>query len=85
MAKTLTATFDGQVLRPDSVLDLEPNTGYIVTIEEIAPETMGGDAWEVLEALTGTVEAPTDWAIEHDHYLYGTPKRQHDQHPEQKE
>jgi hypothetical protein len=35
-----------------------------------------GDAWDVLESLTGTVEAPADWSDEHDHYLYGTPKRQ---------
>lgn len=32
------------------------------------------DAWDVLETLTGSVEAPTDWALEHNHYLYGTPK-----------
>lgn len=34
------------------------------------------NAWDVLESLTGTVEAPADWSAEHDHYLYGTPKRQ---------
>ncbi len=33
-------------------------------------------AWDVLESLTGTVEAPADWSAEHDHYLYGAPKRQ---------
>jgi hypothetical protein len=32
------------------------------------------NAWDVLEALTGTIEAPSDWSSEHDHYLYGTPK-----------
>jgi hypothetical protein len=35
-----------------------------------------GDAWDVLESLTGTVEASVDWSAEHDHYLYGTPKHQ---------
>jgi hypothetical protein len=34
-----------------------------------------GDALAVLEKLVGTVEATTDWAAEHDHYLYDTPKR----------
>jgi hypothetical protein len=29
-----------------------------------------GDAWDVLEALTGTVEASEDWSVRHDHYLY---------------
>jgi hypothetical protein len=33
-----------------------------------------GNAWDVLESLTGSVEAPADWSAEHDHYLYGTPK-----------
>lgn len=33
------------------------------------------DALAVLEALAGSIEAPADWSAEHDHYLYGTPKR----------
>jgi hypothetical protein len=33
------------------------------------------DAFAVLEDLAGSIEAPTDWSLEHDHYLYGTPKR----------
>jgi hypothetical protein len=41
--------------------------------EKDAPRS--GDALSVLEDLIGTVEAPVDWAAEHDHYLYGTPKR----------
>ncbi|RPJ54902.1 MAG: hypothetical protein EHM23_27855 [Acidobacteria bacterium] len=35
----------------------------------------GKSIWRVLESLIGTVDAPPDWAAEHDHYLYGTPKR----------
>lgn len=31
-----------------------------------------GNAWDVLESLTGTVEAPADWSAEHDRYLYCT-------------
>ncbi|MDB9466176.1 hypothetical protein PN480_15865 [Dolichospermum circinale CS-1225] len=34
-----------------------------------------GNAWDVLEALTGTIEAPSDWSSQHDFYLYGTPKQ----------
>jgi hypothetical protein len=34
------------------------------------------NAWDVLESLAGTVEAPADWSAEHDHYLYGIPKHQ---------
>ncbi|MDB9435337.1 hypothetical protein PN450_00555 [Dolichospermum lemmermannii CS-548] len=41
------------------------------TLEYIKNE---GNAWDVLEALTGTIEAPSDWSSQHNHYLYGTPK-----------
>lgn len=34
--------------------------------------------WEKLQELAGTVEGPADWAENHDHYLYGTPKRTKD-------
>jgi hypothetical protein len=41
------------------------------------PETplSDGGVWDLLERAAGTVEMPADWASEHDHYLYGTPKR----------
>ena len=31
--------------------------------------------WDFLTSLIGSVEAPADWATEHDHYLYGSPRR----------
>ena len=40
-------------------------------VSEVSP----GDAWSVLESMMGTVEGPSDWSSEIDHYLYGTPKR----------
>ena len=76
MSKILTAVFDGDVLRPDSLLDLKPNTRYVITIESVEQSVACCDAWDVLEAMTGTVVAPGDWSSEHDYYLYGTPKRQ---------
>jgi len=36
------------------------------------------DALSVLESLAGSIIAPADWATQHDHYLYGTPKRSAD-------
>jgi hypothetical protein len=39
------------------------------------PQPKKLNAWELLEKYAGTVEAPEDWSAEHDHYLYGTPKR----------
>lgn len=78
MSNKLTVTFDGSVLKPDTPLQLEPNKRYVITLiaEETKSETRASsDAWDVLEDLAGTVDAPQDWASEHDHYLYGTPKR----------
>ena len=44
----------------------------------IRGEILAGDgSWRAVELLldTGAVEGPEDGAAEHDHYLYGTPKR----------
>ena len=76
MTKTIQAVFDGETLRPTSPVDLEPNTSYRISIElPSEPTAEAPGAWAELEALAGSVEAPEDWAREHDHYLYGSPKR----------
>jgi AF2212-like len=76
MTKTIEAVFDGEILRPTSPLDLEPNTSYRISIELPSPTAAEApNAWDELEARVGSVEAPRDWAGEHDHYLYGAPKR----------
>ncbi len=76
MTKTINAVFDGETLRPTSPLDLEPHTSYRISIELPSPSSSeAADAWDELESLTGSVEAPSDWAQEHDHSLYGAPKR----------
>ncbi|MEA5506632.1 hypothetical protein VB735_26730 [Halotia wernerae UHCC 0503] len=74
MSETLIVTFDGQFLRPDSPLNLEPNKRYIIKIESAVESMPDGNAWDVLEEITGTVDAPNDWSSQHDYYLYGTPK-----------
>jgi hypothetical protein len=76
MEKTLTVVFDGRALYPEGPLDLLPNTRYTITIQDILPPSPAGNLWDTLQLLTGTLEAPADWAGEHDHYLYGTPKHQ---------
>jgi len=73
--KTLHAVFDGKVLKPEGTVDLEQNVRYLVTIER--KEAMGKQSlWDVLNELSGAVEGPKDWSEEHDHYLYGVPKRE---------
>lgn len=54
MTRTLEATFDGSVLRPDEPLDLKPNTRVRVTIETStnAPQKSRGG----LRELFGSVD-----------------------------
>ncbi len=44
----------------------------LAKIENKKPEK---NAWDILEDMAGTLEAPEDWSQEHAHYLYGTPKQ----------
>jgi len=74
------AHFDGKHLLPDEPVDLPTGKPLRVTVEEVAPRAEPpplnlGDFFDRIEAECGLVEGPEDWAAEHDHYLYGTPKR----------
>lgn len=74
--KTLTVTFDGQVLCPEEPVDLEPYVQYVVTIErkEEKPQVPSNRAFRrILERATNL--GISDLARQHDHYLYGTEKR----------
>jgi hypothetical protein len=73
--KTLTVRFDGQVFHPQTPVDLAPDTEYEITIRPKADSDSGQTMWELLGELAGTVEAPEDWSLEHDHYIRGCPKR----------
>jgi hypothetical protein len=48
----------------------EPNAFHLILTH--APRPKEKSAWEVLNSLIGTVTAPADWSLKHDHYLYGT-------------
>jgi predicted DNA-binding antitoxin AbrB/MazE fold protein len=68
MTTTIEAVFDGQVLRPDQPLKLEPNTR--VTLVVTTP-----DISEPRESFLGTamsihLEGPADWSENLDRYLY---------------
>lgn len=76
---TFRAHFDGEVLIPDGPVDLP--TGCVLEVRAApVPVSEGRDL--PLRRLAATVgglpdnpEDPTDGARQHDHYLYGTPKR----------
>ena len=81
MDRIVSATFDGQAFQPDAPLDLQPNTRYILSFHPALENSdLEGDAWDLLERLAGTIDAPEDWSIEHDHYIHGTLKRAVDNH-----
>jgi len=58
----------------DTLQHMEADTMAEPQVEPEAALPDGG-VWDLLEQAAGTVEMPSDWASEHDHYLYGTPKR----------
>jgi hypothetical protein len=58
----------------DTLQHMEPEATAEPTAQPEAALPDGG-VWDLLEQAAGTVEMPADWASEHDHYLYGTPKR----------
>jgi hypothetical protein len=72
-------TYRGHIKNGQITLD-EPVAlpeGTELNIEVVANGESEPTIWETLRALAGTVEGlPPDMAENHDHYLYGTPKKQ---------
>jgi len=72
------AHFDGHNICPDEPISLPENVPLRVTVDEtVAPRSNPNgslDLFERLEGVAGLIDGPTDWAVEHDHYLYGAPK-----------
>lgn len=70
MSKTLGATFDGNVFRPDEPVDLKPNTRVQLTVEPAETvERRPGSFLRVARSLE--LEGPPDWSSRLDGYLYG--------------
>lgn len=77
MTRSVEVIYDGEVLRPQEPLDLEPNTRHLIIIESEpstgAPVTVPRAIGRIL-ARAKPLGVP-DLAEQHDHYLHGTPKR----------
>ena len=72
MTKTLRAIFDGNVLRPEGSVDLQPNTWYVVTIEREEGEKTEGETYPLTKILTlATDMGVTDLSTRHDWYAHG--------------
>ncbi|HYR58552.1 MAG TPA: hypothetical protein VEO95_07985 [Chthoniobacteraceae bacterium] len=76
MTTTLRAHFDGKVLVPDEPVDLPRDCALEIRVEATGAEETGlARLARMVEGLPFDPDAPTDGAAQHDHYLYGLPKR----------
>jgi len=76
---TVKVRFDGRVFIPEQTVDLPVGSEFEVTLN---PPVDPSKARRPLLALVDIArqypddpDMPTDAAAQHDHYLYGTPKR----------
>ncbi|MEI6390931.1 MAG: hypothetical protein WCT12_07480 [Verrucomicrobiota bacterium] len=79
---TLTAHFDGKVIIPDQPVSLPVDCALEVRVQPLqkrvplaAEDRPLMKLVKLLEELPDNPDAPTDGAAQHDHYLYGLPKR----------
>ena len=74
----LRAHFDGKVLVPDEPVKLPENQPLVLHIQTAdspkAENGLSADEWMEQNAIDDPT-LPVDGARQHDHYLYGTPKK----------
>ncbi len=79
MTRSIRVHFDGKVLVPDEAVDLPVGCPLQVEVHDSVDTKPQGSPAELarwIESLPPLPEKlPSDLAAEHDHYLYGTPKR----------
>ncbi len=68
--KSLHATFDGEVLRPEEPVPLEPNTRVRITIEGIEEAKAEPQSF-LRTAQSLNLRGPSDWSERLEEYLYG--------------
>jgi hypothetical protein len=77
--KTLKVHYDGRVLVPDEPVDLPLNRPLELSVVSLGKPSEVPAALDKLAALAQEypirASKPGDLAAQHDHYLYGTPKR----------
>lgn len=68
------ARFDGKVIVPDEPVNLPTDRALLVRIEPLTAASDSVLGW-LADNAVDSAACPPDLADEHDHYLYGTPKR----------
>lgn len=74
------AHFDGKVIVPEDPVDLPRDRSFVVHVETPAStdSAEGGVPLHALQWLAENAvddDLPSDLSAQHDHYLYGTPRR----------
>jgi hypothetical protein len=74
------AHFDGKVIVPEDAVDLPLGRSFVVHVEtggsvDPAGENTSLHALQWLAENAVDDELPSDLSVQHDHHLYGTPKR----------
>lgn len=75
MKKTIAAHFDGTHIVPDERVDIPVGRRLRLRIEFEQDKT---SSHADLSRFIGAIDdpnVPSDLSVQHDHYLYGTPKR----------
>jgi hypothetical protein len=75
--KRLRAHFDGKVLVPEGPVDLPTGRVLEIQVEDVEDKPAGilSELATWAATLPQDPKSPTDAAAQHDHYLYGTPKK----------
>ena len=77
--KTVQAVYEGGVFRPSDPVDLPEKSQVQLTIESKPSPAKGqstlAELAEIALQYPENPDLPRDLAAQHDHYLYGTPKR----------
>jgi hypothetical protein len=74
MSGTVRALFDGEVLRPEVPIPLQPNTTYLIAIGREVPASAPGSEDEYPLTVIGRLATDmgvTDLSVRHDHYAHG--------------
>jgi len=74
------AHFDGKVIVPEHAVDLPMDRTFVVRVEtsgsaESARQSEPSSALQWLAENAVEDDLPSDLSAQHDHYLYGTPRR----------
>ena len=75
MTAVIDAVYRGGVFCPATPPDLPEGTAVRLTVVPATPARPLLGLLAALQQLPDNPDAPTDGAAQHDHYLYGTPKR----------